>query len=333
MARLSVFIATLCATAFMSSALEPLQNTTQSATAVSKTTASRALPGVTTVMEAAQQTLKVVTQDHRNLQAQVAEQQKAAKNILAAHRSQYESTLRHQVKDNQEEWDRNQMLRSELKASSDRVAKLRHQIQAVNDSNDIIRAAMTHLAPKFELANDFLDQIGTEVPGLELSEMEAIRPTTPEPTLAYYLDKERSQVGLAPTFLQVGSKQGAFKEEEVSRLAQNKELPAAMLESLARLAQANQHAEDMLLSRFKEVLEEKTQRHVRLVNDTDRLNKTLVASDAQEAALNKAKGHLSSMNSNLRNRLHGLNVFYMQVGAAMTRTLEEAEAASGTVHA
>jgi len=302
-------------------------NTTQLATT------GRALPNVTAVMKAAQETYTVVTQDRSKLQAQVAEQQRAAKKLLTEHKSQYEATIRHQVKVNQDEWDNYQMMRSKLKASDERVAQLRSQIQAVNDSSNIIRAAMSQLVPKVKVAKDFLDQIDNEVAALEPSEMEAIRPTTPEPTLAYYLGKERSQAGLATSLLQLGSKQGAVKAEEVSKRLQKDDLPAAMLDTLSRLDQANQHAEDMLLSRFKVVLEEKTQRHMRLLNDTQRLNETLVASDATEAALITAKGHLDGVNTNLRNRLQGINTFYRQVGAAMTRTLEEAEAASSTVHA
>jgi len=341
MAHVPVLIVMLSASASTVSALDVRANTrpsaTQLATVANKTqvasTAGKPLPGVTTVMKAAQKTYEVVTQDHKNLQAQVAEQQKAAKQLLALHKGQYESTILRQVKDNNDEWSKNQKLRSELKASHERVAQLRQQILAVNNSNNIMRDALGYLLPKVELANDFLGQIGTEVEALDRSEMEAIRPTTPEPTLAYYLGKERTQFGLAPTFLQVGSVQGAFKEVEVAKMSENKELPAAMLETLSRLANANQHAEDMLLSRFKEVLGEKAERHMRLVNDTERLNGTLVASDSTEASLTKAKGHLDRMNSNLRSRLQGLNVFYKQISAAMNRTLEEAEAASSTVHA
>merc|ERR1719265_1125174 len=109
-------------------------------------------------------------------------------------------------------------MRSNLRASDERVAQLRLQIQAVNDSNSIIRAAMNQLLPKVKVASDFLDQVDTEVAALERSEMEAIRPTTPEPTLAYYLGKERRQAGLATSLLQLGSRRRASEQEEASNV-------------------------------------------------------------------------------------------------------------------
>lgn len=309
-------------------------NATHVASATNATDLPRILPQVTSVMQAAQKTFEALTLDSKNLKALVSEQQATVKKLLRAHKSQFESTIRHQAKVNEDEWNKNKLMRTTLNASFHRVAKLRRQNQAVNVSNIIMRNAMGQLLTKVDLATDFLDQVHTEVEGLERSEIEAIRPTTPEPTLEYYLGKERDNLGLSPSFLQLGSQRGLLQEEEAApNMSQKQHLPDAMLESLSRLTQADQHAENLLATRFQEVQKAQEQRHMRLTNDTERLNGTLLESTATEDALINAKEHLSGTNSNLRTRLHSLEAFYKQVSAAMIRTLEEADAVSSTVRA
>lgn len=325
MANLIVLAAVLCASTSMCSALNAQQNTSSN---------PRALPNVTTVMEGARATLRAASKDGSNLQAQVAERQRAARKLLTQHKSQYEDMIRDQSRVNQDAWEKNQMMRRKLNASYGRLAPLRRQFQALKNSSSIMREAMAQLLPKVKVASRFLDQVNDEVAPLLPSELDTIRPTTPEPTLAYYLDKERSHAGLATSLLQLGSKQGApTPEGDVSNMSHGQELPAAMLDTLSRLAEANQHAEDMLLSRFEVVIKDKTQRHARQLIDTQRMNESLIASEATAVALTDAQKYLQGVNTNLHSRLQGIQTFYTQVRAAMTRSLDEADAASSTVHA
>lgn len=357
MAKLPVLAAVVCATVSMSTALEARTNMdlranatvpnetsltqltavastmTYVASAANATALPRKLPQVTTVMEAALKTFKAATRNSKNLEALVSEQQATVKQLLGAHKRQFESTIRHQVQVNEGAWNDNKLLRTKLNASYRRASKVRERNQAVNASNMIMRAAMHQLLTRVNLAADFLDQVQTEVRGLGRSENETLRPTTPEPTLEYYLGKERARLGLAPSFLQLGNQRGSLQEEAAPNVPQEQNLTSAMLESLSRLAQADQHAENLLAARFEEAQKVQEERHTRYVWDTRTLNRTLLHNTATEEALFKAGKHLNGTNSILRTRLHSVEFFYKQVSAAMNRTLAEADAVSSTVRA
>jgi len=282
------------------------------------TDASGELPGVEMVMRPSQEALRRIAGDSRKLSDFVAAQSADVRASLTRQRASYEKEIAANERANNILYDRNLRRKADINATFQRMEVLRHQNEAIAKSAHILRVAFKELRTKANFAEAFLNETSGGVDALSPVETNALRPPPPEPTMEYFLDKARTELGLTKaSLLQVGQTDVKAAQVLLPKLAK----------TLDRISQAQQHGLNTLSEKFEHVNQSQAQRHQKLLNWTTRLNYEQETLDATAEELGVAKAYLTRTNSDLRERLQRARAFQRSIVQLMDDTLLQSERA------
>jgi len=289
---------------------------------VSGTRFGTRIPEVEVMMRPSNEVVRGIRTDFAKLTEKVLARQQQARDSLVNQKASLEAVLAERMRANRGIYNRTLQFKSGINATLKHMEVLRRDNDAIRNSSNIMRATIKGLQSMVNLASAFLNRTDEDVKGLNASETEALSPTTPEPTLEYYLAEARAELGLRPvSLLQIGETDNRAAREMMPRLSWTVE----------KVARAQDHGMEMLFESFDKVNQSQTLRTAKLINWSARLANEWGSLNNTQADLWVAKKHLDHTNIELRERLQSIRSFQKNIRKFMDDILVKSAHLSGDV--
>lgn len=254
------------------------------------------------------------------LKQQVAANEQEKKTALKQLKTSFEENLTAQALRSDQLGTDNQVLLALISQEESRIAILRQDASKLQKSNEIMRRALDGLVSKVHAVSDFLDDSIEVSEEFNASELDVLRPTTPQPTVEHFLetmgDHKVSLLGVA-----------AAKKKLLKRKKEEPK-PELILESLPQhlvdLAALGEQGEAQLQARFLAMYEFGAARQAELLAHKEQLQQELGSKEELTAQVLGVKKHLRQIKAQLRQRVNVMRTFALKVNELATVSLDTA---------
>jgi len=277
------------------------------------------LQGMARVMEPASKALALVVGDSKKISEFVSGEQASVRARLTEERAKFEAALTRYSEENRNISEHTRSIMTSVYETNLQIKSLVRRNRAIQNSTRLVRTALAEIRDKSKLCMNFLEHYREEVGNLMADEVDAMKPTTPKPTLDYFLAIARREVGVSHSLLQISSPATSLSVQDY--------LPN-ITDTLRRIAAAEKHSIDVLHAKFDVANQTLAKKHESLVNASARAADTLKTTKQTQHQLEIAQARLESTNKNAKDNLLASKEFLSKISEAMKQALDLAEVAS-----